>query len=218
MQISGKIIFYNAGDGTGIIMTSKKAKYRFDVADWDDYDVLPETGMEVAFSPDGDIATMITKLLNAEDVGAVVREDDGFKPYDPEAPIPTIVRLRMGPEEAIKDYFDRIEKEIQERTRYKSSPGRIDFLRIRRFLFTTYNNLTELDIHFITPELKAMRDDLLQMSQVYDDYKSKATYPDIAFDKVFLSRQPDYVHLREDSEYRGDDGAYPARIAAVREA
>ena len=201
MQLSGKILFYNSNEGGGIIITAKKEKYEFEVADWDDYDRLPEAGMEVAFEPDGDFATAITSLKEAPSEGQKLPKEPVISAYSPDAPMPLMVRLNVSPEQAIRDYFDMIERQIQERTQYKSAAGRIDFLRIRRFLFTTYNNLTELDVHFITPELKAMRDDLLQMSQVYDDYKTKATYPDIAFDKVFLSRQSDYVHLRQDAEY-----------------
>ena len=202
MQLSGKILFYNSNEGGGIIITAQREKYEFEVSDWDDYDRLPEAGMEVAFEPDGDFATAITSLKSAPDSEGRQQSEEAVTPtYSPDAPMPVIVRLNVSTDNAIRDYFDMIERQIQERTQYKSASGRLDFLRIRRFLFTTYNNLTELDVHFITPELRDMRDDLLQMSQVYDDYKTKATYPDVAFDKVFLSRQSDYVHLRQDAEY-----------------
>jgi hypothetical protein len=204
MQQRGKILFYNANDGVGIIITAQKKKYEFEVADWDDYDALPEAGMEVGFTPDGDYATAICTMTNdaAQTVStSPIGEAEAQSAYSPDSPIPTSIRLNVPSSQAIHEYFDMIERNIQERTQYKTATGKLDFLRIRRFLFTTYNNLTELDVHFITPELKAMRDDLLQMSQVYDDYKVKATYPDVAFDKVFLSRQHDYVHLRQDAEY-----------------
>ncbi len=203
MRTSGKILYYNANEGVGIIMTAGKEKYRFDIESWEDYDALPAAGMEVVFVPEADEAFDISRKAE-EAAGSSVRRDEeaGSTPaFDPEAPIVSSIRLKVTPSRAIREYFERIDAEIQERTMYKSAKGRLDFLRIRRFLFTTYNNLTELDTHFITPELKAMRDDLMQMSQVYDDYRSKATYPDVAFDKVFLSRQPDYVQLRYDAEF-----------------
>ncbi|MEA3373008.1 MAG: hypothetical protein U9Q62_04880 [Campylobacterota bacterium] len=201
MQETGKILFYNANEGVGIIITGRKEKYEFEVVDWDDYDTLPDRGMEVSFEPDGDFATHIMVV----DTAAAAKPKEPAKQeeavFSPDAPMLTLIHLNIDPGEAIREYFDRIERNIQEHTQYKTATGRLDFLRIRRFLFTTYNNLTELDVNFITPELKVMRDDLLQMSQVYDDYKIKATYPDVAFDKVFLSRQPDYVYLRQDAEY-----------------
>ncbi len=202
MQQNGKILFYNTGDGTGIIMTAQKEKYAFDIAEWDDYEALPEAGMQVQFEAEGDRASSIT-MFEAEmpAMPQSMTPEPAKAAYSPDDPVPMIVRLNVKIADAIADYFDMIERNIQERTQYKTATGKLDFLRIRRFLFTTYNNLTELDVHFITPELKVMRDDLLQMSQVYDDYKAKATYPEIAFDKVFLSRQADYVHLREDAEY-----------------
>jgi hypothetical protein len=202
MQQSGKILFYNPDEGVGIIITKQKAKFAFDVAEWDDYDTLPAAGMEVVFVPDGEraVTVMGAGKVPAAETAAEAPPETG-QDFDPDAPLPTSIRLVVTPSEAIRDYFDGIERQIRERTQYQNAGGRLDFLRIRRFLFTTYNNLTELDVHFITPELKAMRDDLLQMSQVYDDYKIKATYPDVALDRVFLSRQGDYVYLREEAEY-----------------
>ncbi len=204
MQQHGKILFYNGDEGVGIIITPQKTKYPFDVGDWDDYETLPERGMEVRFVLEGERAVEVVSAV-APRSGAEAPLKRGAEEAavstSPDAPLPTTIRLSVGPSEAIRDYFDAIERQIQERTQYRNAAGRLDFLRIRRFLFTTYNNLTELDVHFITPELKAMRDDLMQMSHVYDDYKVKATYPDIAFDKVFLSRQGDYVYLREEAEY-----------------
>ena len=203
MQQNGKILFYNGDEGVGIIITPKKAKYTFEVSEWDDYDVLPQTGMEVFFVPDGERAVSVTgaETRAAKPEAGEHAAAEPAEPTAPNAPLPALIRLAVGPAEAIRDYFDAIERQIRERTQYQKAAGRLDFLRIRRFLFTTYNNLTELDVHFITPELKAMRDDLLQMSHVYDDYKVKATYPDVAYDKVFLSRQGDYVYLREEAEY-----------------
>jgi len=204
MQHHGKILFYNAAEGSGLIITSAHQKFAINIAEWDDFDALPETGMMVRFEADGGTARSIAALQGAAAPAptSILGTPKAPAPvFDPDAPPLASIRLYVSPAEAIEEYFERIERHIQEHTQYKTAVRRLDFLRIRRFLFTTYNNLTELDVHFITPELKLMRDDLMQMSKVYDDYKTKATYPDIAFDKVFLSRQPDYVYLRQDSEY-----------------
>ena len=208
MQASGKILFYNPGEGQGIIMTRTKDKYEFDVNGWDDYENIPATGLNVTFT------VKQQRAVNVMAVPSVQKHESAAEPsparesvVEPvfEEHVPSSIRLTIGVEAAVHDYFDSIEKNIKERTRYRKVAGRLDFLRIRRFLFTTYNNLTELDVHFITPEIKAMRDDLLQMSQVYDDYKLKVTYPDVAFDKVFLSRQNDYVAIQKDAKSSFDE-------------
>ena len=49
MQTLGKILFFNADTGQGIIITSDKKKTHFGVEEWDDYDTMPSLGLEVSF-------------------------------------------------------------------------------------------------------------------------------------------------------------------------
>ena len=49
MKITGKILFFNSSVGTGIIITIEKEKYDFSINSWNDFDVMPQTGLEVVF-------------------------------------------------------------------------------------------------------------------------------------------------------------------------
>jgi hypothetical protein len=223
MQINGKILFYNANDGNGIIITKEREKYDFHVSDWDDFDILPKVGLDVTCKVENG-HTAGLKPSNVEektDESVEDSEQTEEKKHSEENSLALweknrtkidTIHMSVSVQVCVDQYFKQIEDDIDKRTGYRDAKYRLDFLRMRRFLYTMYNNLTELDMHFITPRIKMMRDDLLEMSQVYDDYKSKATYPDIAFEKVFLSRQSEYVMVREDAEI-----AY-GKLGGLREA
>ena len=203
MQENGKILFYNGNEGNGIIITMSRQKFDFNVADWNDFETLPQVGMHVSFDLEGQHPVNITAGAAAST--AQQKEEQLSPPQQTPSQnvpfeCPNFIRLDMDIDDSIRNYFNAIEESIKQRTGYQSETGRLDFLRIRRFLFTMFNNLSELDMHFITPEITALHNELIEMGKVYDDYKIKNTYPEIAFDKVFLSFQKDYVAVRNDAK------------------
>lgn len=101
---------------------------------------------------------------------------------------------------AVANYFNNIKKHIQTRQAYKKVTGRLDYLIARRFIWTTYNNLSEIDLHIVTPKIKMLADDLKIMGRVYDDFNNKAKNPSLAFAEVFLACQAEYNKIREGAE------------------
>ncbi len=208
MQFNGKILFYNENEGKGIIITQEREKYDFHVEDWNDFDIFPKVGLDVTCKIEKNhiyyIAPSDTGAKRASEVQTGEAEEKEEEPnslalWEKDRTKIDKIRLSVSVKVCVNQYFRQIEDDIDKRTGYRNAKHRLDFLKMRRFLYTMYNNLTELDMHFITPRIKVMRDDLLEMSQVYDDFKSKATYPDIAFEKVFLSRQDEYIMIRDDA-------------------
>jgi hypothetical protein len=221
MQVQAKILFYNQSDGNGIVITRDHEKFPFNVAGWDDFDQLPQAGMNIHCKiENGSAVAMrpieplpqeeLSKNIQAQDKNIQQTSRQESTEHDEEENSLALwernrvkidqIRMSVSVAVCVEQYFKQIDEDINRRTGYKSAKYRLDYLRMRRFLFTMYNNLTELDTHFVTPRIKAMRDDLLQMSSVYDDFKSKATFPEIAFEKVFLNRQEEYVRVRNDAE------------------
>ena len=214
MQKQARILFYNTSEGNGIVITRQKEKFDFSVTAWNDFDTMPQVGLDVVCDFEHDLITSIKPF------------DAGTPPFDAAQNIPSeqrardkqedeknslalweknrakidVIRLNVPVNTCVEQYFKKIDEDIDKRTGYKNAAYRLDYLKMRRFLFTMYNNLIELDMHFITPRIKTMRDDLIQMSSVYDDFRSKATYPEIAFEKVFLSRQDEYQLVKHDAE------------------
>jgi len=57
-----------------------------------------------------------------------------------------------------------------------------------------------MDMNFVTPQIKKIKEDLLQMSAVYDDFKAKSNLPESAFETIFLQQQEDYTAMERASE------------------
>lgn len=119
-----------------------------------------------------------------------------------EEPVPReeSITLSLNLSTAVGNYFDIIKKHIDRRQSYKKVEGRLNYLVTRRFIWTTFNNLSEIDLHIVTPKIKMLSDDLKIMSKVYDDFSNKTRHPQLAFAEVFLSCQAEYTKIREGAE------------------
>ncbi len=210
MKASGKIVFYNVNDGNGMIMTPDKGKFPFQVMDWDDYEQMPSVGLEVTFDIVKEAASSVRAISHEPQIPASYKEippqrdtayrkrfDTLMQHYDER---PQGIELHQNAQKCIETYFSNIERYIAKNLKYNNSSGRLDFLLMRRFILTTYNNLSEMDMNFVTPQITKIRDDLLQMSAVYDDFKAKNNLPHSAFETVFLQQQDNYVSMEKYSE------------------
>ncbi|MFA6196313.1 MAG: hypothetical protein WC656_06690 [Sulfurimonas sp.] len=288
MNIDGKVLFFNQNDGKGTIITSQREKIGFSVDEWNDFDVMPCTGLVVNFDLKNGVALNIIAELSKPKVSIgsdVVNEyepekfseveenidfthleknsknaivsDNKFQSEDEEKfiiveelanvsgeiliqskeeklPDDVVVFPDDEPTEehfedrddidilkddeieiparensitvtlnlplAVANYFKVIQEHVAHRSNYKKVAGRLDYLVIRRFIWTTYNNLSEIDLHIITPKVKALADDLKIMGKVYEDFSIKVKHPRLAFEEVFLSCQAEYNKIREGAE------------------
>ena len=228
MKMNGKTLFFNETDGKGIIITSQREKVDFNVADWDDYDIMPTTGLEVVFDivdtqayhivakendtvikieedelpeivediPSIEQAHIVTEHFKEEDSIDVLEDDEELVENERPQSITNTLTLSK----AITNYFNIIRANIQSRKAYKKVDGRLDYLLVRRFIWTTYNNLTDIDIEIATPKIRSLKDDLLKMSSVYDDFMRKTKYPKLAYAEVFLSAQAEYMKIKVGTE------------------
>ncbi len=110
------------------------------------------------------------------------------------------VTVTMNLSKAVSNYFNIISENIEKRGAYKKTEGRLDYLLIRRFLWTTFNNLSEIDLHIITPKIKSLSDDLRAMATLYNDFIRKTKYPPLAYEEVFLVCQAEYKKIRTGAE------------------
>ncbi len=291
MKTYGKVLFFNQTDGKGILITSQKEKIEFNVHEWNDFDVMPSTGLLVVFEKkDGMACDIIAKISdvpqeivasekeelisntpvitetaatysipdlsqiaddiddgsaseqfieeNQESIDEVISDDsnqhvqeypeskDDSEPLEPtsatgqveehfekrddieilENPVDEIppreesITVTLNLHMAVANYFKMIDQHINRRISYKKVEGRLNYLVIRRFLWTTFNNLSEIDLHIITPKIKTLSDDLKVMGGVYDDFSRKIRHPHLAYEEVFLSCQAEYLKIREATE------------------
>ena len=255
MTTNGKILFFNESDGKGIIISSSREKIEFNVADWDDYDLMPSLGLEVFFEyENGEALEIISKETHskypiesnadalaedltscevenleesseAEDHEAIINEIEKQKELESKPELteqekktqenekqeeetekkleekPDVITISLNISASVSNYFNKINEELDKRSAYKKVNGKIDYILSKRFLLTTFNNLTDLDLHIITPKIKMLHKDLKQMSDLYDDFVNKTRYPHLAFKEVFLTCQAEYMKIKNGAEY-----------------
>ena len=237
MQTEGKILFFNENDGKGIIITATREKIDFLVAEWNDYELMPTTGLEVVFDVEDNYAYEIVAKENYVAENSLEKDDDTFEENilveeevieddvdiseeeheafedetlidvldDAECDVlkeerPQSITNTLNLSTAIKNYFTMIQENIEKRKAYKNAEGRLEYLLVRRFLWTTYNNLTEIDIQIITPKIRTLGEDLTKMSNIYDDFRRKIKYPKLAYAEVFLASQAEYLKIRRGAQ------------------
>ena len=113
---------------------------------------------------------------------------------------PSSISTSTSIETAVMKYFSPIKEHIERRVGYKKIKGRLDYLVAKRFVWTIYNNLTEMDSNMLTSKIKSLSDDLRIMGSIYEDFITKVKYPPIAFEEIFLSCQFEYKKTKEDTE------------------
>lgn len=236
MQTIGKILFYNEGDGKGILITSGREKINFSIQEWNDFETMPSLGLEVHFTLQNDEALGIASVQqiitqdipSSEDTITKDTEDNLNTVEDKEITPKTQKKQLSDDKKAITDlldnseenlellhdkitltlnisdtmnqYFQVIQKNLLLRSGYKKVEGRLNYIIARRFIWTTFNNLTEIDSNILTPRIKSISDDLKIISQIYDDFIKKIRYPSSAFEEIFLSCQTEYKMVKKTTD------------------
>lgn len=113
---------------------------------------------------------------------------------------PDSITISTSISNTISNYFSTIKSNINTREAYKKISGSLDYITIKRFLFTTYNNLSDIDLTIITPKIKLLYTDLKNLSTIYDNFLEKVKYPNLAYQEVFLSFQTNYVRVKDDAK------------------
>lgn len=73
----------------------------------------------------------------------------------------------------------------------------LDFLLIKRFLNTAYNNLRDIDSTFMDEYLLELRNDLKVLESVYQKFHKKNSVPEVAYETIFLEQQATYQSYKK---------------------
>jgi hypothetical protein len=107
------------------------------------------------------------------------------------------ISLSMDIADTMQQYFENLKEETMKRQGYKKVNGRLDYTLAKRFLWTTFNNLTEIDDGIVTLRIGSISQDLKYMSKIKDDFDRKVRYPLSAFEEVFLKSQQEYALIKQ---------------------
>ncbi len=110
------------------------------------------------------------------------------------------IKLTHSISQTMKEYFNTIEESITKREGYYKVQGRLNYLLAKRFIWTTFNNLRDIDLEVVTPRIKSISDDLQLMHTLYSDFECNIKHPTAAFENIFLSSQKEYTLLHKYNE------------------
>jgi len=125
------------------------------------------------------------------------------------------IELTVGIRESILNYFSHARKALQRFEEYSKSHRELDFVRMRRFLNTTYKTLNEIDSDLMAQKLTVLHDNLEKMVKIYDDFSSKSTQGLHSYEVIFLQQQDGYT-LYEGMLARNADELTTVRDQAER--
>ncbi len=166
---------------------SEGNNYFFDLKIWHgNLDILKK-GLEVEFEIEKGRVVTIKELLS----------DARKKEAENE------IKATINPQECINRYFGDTEATIESLNIDDADPKNgIDFLKMKRFMITAYNDLFELDSALVDKELDEAKHELTTLNKEYDVFRRKIKYPiKYAFEKIFLNSQPDYLKAQDDLEH-----------------
>ena len=110
------------------------------------------------------------------------------------------IKLTHSISQTMKEYFSGLEESITKREGYYKVQGRLNYLLAKRFIWTTFNNLRDIDLDVVTPRIKSISDDLQLMHMLYSDFERNIKNPTAAFENIFLSSQKEYTLLQKFNE------------------
>jgi len=198
----GTIIFYNLDDGSGLILSEEKDKYRFDITMWDDSDNLPSIGLKIeAILEDKNIKSIIKYVkkeknsnidTSIHEVKDIILDSNGDCEILNAKLDPDLYSAKTVPENFIdttmKNFFLPLQETVDKYKNYElnSKEESLDYFMIKRFLFTAYNNLLELDSSLANGSLTEVYKNIQNINSIHDVYKKSYMYPKIAFSTIFL--------------------------------
>lgn len=214
--MEGKITFFNEVRGEGRIVTRKEKVYPFNMDVWTDFDALPRPGMMVEFLLDSN--NRVTKVIsghtsskaensktanpdNANTKSSPKHQNESQKETGKEEE-PDTYEINHSVQECVDAFFQDIVEILEKHQQALESNRELDFSRMKRFLFTAYYDLYEIDTAVTDPEMEKAKNELLRLEKEYEGLKHRINYPvKYAFEKIFLRNQSSYKKLENDLEY-----------------
>ena len=180
--MEGRIISLDAVKKQGQVEQNlSKRIFPFSYDAWEEKEIELSVGLDVEFSVESRfIRKMRAKIIQPDLESIIVT-----KPMD----------------ECINEFFQREIDILKEHSEFVDGHPEIDFIRMRRFLFTAYNDLCHLDNMLENKELKHTKTEVIMIYRSYDEFSKKMQYPlAYCFHKIFLSRQVEYTKLEQQIE------------------
>lgn len=107
------------------------------------------------------------------------------------------IKVTLNINECIQQYFNKILNKIDSNIDLIQNERELDYVKMRRFLLTAYNDLLELDFSFQNKQLMEVKNYLDKIYSQYLYFKNETKFPKRAYENIFLNRQLEYKRAYE---------------------
>lgn len=220
MKLAGTVSEFSDATGSGTILTEFDESLEFNISEWKSFLILPKPGCIVSFQKKADKAYDIevesshdpdkkrktlpnkSKLPLKYHNNELTQSKDKLtnlfsKSEDKLYTLNDNIKTTMNISESMNRYFVELDKELADKSEYTKVEESLDYSLAKRFLWTTYYNLTEIDHHINNPEVKKVVKDLKDSEEVYKVFEKRTKYPLFAFQKIFLDSQEEYKRVEK---------------------
>ncbi len=115
------------------------------------------------------------------------------------------IELSIGIKESILEYFSHARSAVAAFKNYSRRHREIDFVKMRRFLNTTYKTMTEIDSEFNGEKLAKLHKNVQAVAKIYDDFLLKSRGSAHSFETIFLQKQQDYTRFETLLTHNADE-------------
>lgn len=217
-------VIAKVNEDSAILVDEDKKQYSFGLDVCMGFDDFPEVGEKVEFDLDGgeiffvELAKVKSESVeSASPVKSKVKKKTkdnlkekksensqkskpGKKEKNKKVKLAVNIPLDYSIEDSLDIYFDNIVSSIYEYEAEFDESETLDYILMKRFLTTAYNNLKDMDSTFMDDYVLELKYDLKIIENVYQKFLKKNSVPEIAFDTVFLSKQGSYVSYEKKLE------------------
>lgn len=102
------------------------------------------------------------------------------------------IKVTTTIQSSILQYFINAQHVVKTFEHYLNRHRELDFLKMRRFLRTTYNSLNDIDHHFKSKDISTSFTNMENVGTIYDDFSTKCVSGARSYHVVFLQQQDRY--------------------------
>lgn len=111
------------------------------------------------------------------------------------------IEPNIGATECVDMFLQPFMQKIQSYLYYSQAEKKIQFLLMKRFLLTAFNNLTEMDLELSNSRVQEAKKKLAFVQKYYDELNFQINKPaDITYEAIFLSKQHDFLSVFKEQQ------------------
>ncbi|WP_156928226.1 hypothetical protein [Sulfurospirillum arcachonense] len=196
----GIIAQLDVKNNSAIIIDDNKKRYSFALDACIGFETFPELGEKVKFGLEGEEVFFVEAIVS----GGKSFSDEKVIENNIIAPskkstvkLHVNIPLDKSIKECLENYFEEVISVVYDHEAEFEEGETLDFLLMKRFLHTAYNNLRDMDSTFMDDYVLELRADLKALETVYQNFHNKNRVPEVAYETIFLEQQSVYQNYKK---------------------